>query len=108
MKKHLKIFIEGQLEKADFNYYCQTGAIKHKIDAVYRNGDTRHVYIEAEGIDEDLQNYVEYLSTGALKKHMEIFRTEEGNLKDIKGFTSLREKKQGFKLSQKFSKLFHK
>ncbi len=108
MKKHLKIFIEGQLEKADFNYYCQTGAIKYGIEAVYRNGDTRHIYIEAEGKDESLREYIEYLSNGALKKHVELFRTEEGELKDIQGFTSLREKKQNTRLSQKFSKLFQK
>lgn len=108
MKKHLNIFIEGNLEKADFNYYCQTGAYRYGVDAIYKNGDTRHIYIEAEGKDEDLQEYLDYLSKGALKKHVELFRTEEGELKNIEGFTSLREKHQNKGLRQKFGKLFGK
>jgi len=97
MKKHIDIFIEGKLEKADFNFYSQIGAFKHNINAIYKNGDTRHVDIEAEGEFSDIQKYIDYLQTGALGHHIELFRTENGNFKNIQGFTSLKVHKEKFK-----------
>lgn len=105
MKKHLKIFIEGNLEAADFNYYCQSTAYKYGINAIYKNGDTRHVYLEAEGKDEELQSFAKELREGPLKRYTEIFRTEDGEFKNIKGFTSLRDKKQKKNILKKFKNL---
>jgi len=97
MKKHIDIFIEGKLEKADFNFYSQMGAFKHKINAIYKNGDTRHVDIEAEGELTDIHDYINFLQTGALGHHIESFKTENGSFKNIKGFTSLKVHKEKFK-----------
>lgn len=104
-KKHLKIFIEGKLEAADFNYYCQTGAFKYDINAVYKNGDTRHIYIEAEGIKENLDKYINEIENGPLKPFLYKFDTIEGELKNINGFTSLRDKQEKKSILSKFKKL---
>jgi len=104
MKKHTDIFIEGRVNKADFNFYSQIGASKFNIDAIYKNGDTRHVDIEAEGEVEDIQNFIEYIQTGALKSHIELFRTEQGKFQNIQGFTSLKVHKDKFKLLKKLFK----
>jgi acylphosphatase len=97
MKKHYDIFIEGSLEKADFNFYSQIGAHKLGIDAIYKNGDTRHVEIEAEGEESNILAYINYLREGALSRHIELFRTEQGQFKNINGFTSLKVHKEKFK-----------
>ena len=97
MKQHMNIFIEGNLEKADFNFYSQMGAFKYNIDAIYKNGDTRHVEIEAEGEDHNVKNYIEFLQQGALGHHIELFKTVNGKFKNIHGFTSLKVHKEKFK-----------
>ena len=97
MKKHIDIFIEGKVQKADFNFYSQIGAVKHNINAIYKNGDTRHVDIEAEGEYTDIQNFIDYLQKGALGHHIELFKTESGKFKNIQGFTSLKVHKEKYK-----------
>jgi len=105
MKKHIDIFIEGTVNKADFNFYSQIGASKFGIDAIYKNGDSRHVDIEAEGEPDHIQSFVNYLQAGALKQHIELFKTQEGEFQNIKGFTSLKVHKDKFQLIKRlFSK----
>ncbi len=108
MKKHLNIFIEGKLENADFNFYSQSGAYKYDINAVYKNGDTRHVDLEIEGDQENLNKYVDFLKNGPLSKHIELFRTEESEYVGIEGFKSYKVHKEDFSLKKKFMKLFKK
>jgi len=101
MKKHLDIFIEGQVKKADFNFYSQIAASKFDIHAVYKNGDSRHVDIEAEGSAENIQAFVDYLKSGALKPFIESFKTQEGKFQNIEGFTSLKVHEDKFSLIEK-------
>jgi len=104
MKQHIDIFIEGNLEKADFNFYSQIGAYKYGIDAIYKNGDTRHVEIEAEGEDQNVHGYIEFLKKGALGPHIETFKTVKGKFKNIHGFTSLKVHKEKFKTLKRLFK----
>lgn len=104
MKKHVDIFIEGDLEKADFNFYSQIAAFKFDINAIYKNGDTRHVEIEAEGEDKNVDNYIQSLQNGALGRHIELFNTINGEFKNINGFTSLKVHKENFKLIKRLFK----
>ncbi len=108
MKKHLNIYIEGKLDNADFNFYSQSGAYKFDIHAVYMNGDSRHVDLEAEGNEEDLNQYVEFLKKGPLSKHIELFRVEEAEFVGIDGFKSLKVHKDNLTFGQKLKKLFKK
>ena len=104
-KKHINIFIEGQVNKADFNFYSQIGATRFGIDAIYKNGDSRHVDIEVEGKEENIQAFVEYIRNGALKGHIEHFRTENGRFRNIQGFTSLKVHKDKYhSIKRLFSK----
>jgi acylphosphatase len=105
VEKHINIFIEGKLTNADFNFYSRVGASKYNINAIYKNGDTRHVDIEAEGNEEDIQQYINYLRNGALKIHIDLFRTEKGQFQNIQGFTSLKVHKDK---NQLIKKLFGK
>ena len=99
--KHTNIFIEGKLEMADFNFYSQMGAYKFNINAIYKNGDTRHVDIEAEGKAQDIEKYINYIKNGALRPHIELFKTEDGKLMNIEGFSSLKVHKEKFKIIKK-------
>jgi len=96
MKKHLDIFIEGKLEKADFNFYSQSAAIKFDVNAIYKNGDTRHIEIEVEGDVKNVEAYAEHIKNGALRSHIELFQTVEGTFKNIEGFTSLKVHKEKY------------
>ncbi len=106
MKKHLDIKIEGNLTQTDFNYYCQIGAFKHNINAVYVNGNTRDVDISAEGFEADLENYITYLQEGPLQKFIETFEISEGSFQNYKGFISKRHKQEPKK--SLISKIFKK
>ena len=108
MKKHLTIYIEGNLEKADFNFYSQSAAIKLGINAIYKNGDTRHIEIEAEGDTDKLEDYVNFLKNGALNPYIEEFKTEEGQFKNIQGFTSLKVHKEKRKSIKELLKRYFK
>jgi acylphosphatase len=91
MIKHYYIKIEGDLEKTDFNYYCQTGAQKHNINAIYVNGNTRDVELDVEGNPEDLERYLSFLQTGPLKPFIFTFKVDEKEVENIQGFVSRRE-----------------
>ena len=106
MNKHLDIFIEGNLEKADFNFYSQSAAIKFNVNAIYKNGDTRHIGIEVEGESKDVEAYANYMKEGALISHIELFRTEEGIFKNIVGFTSLKVHKEKYAKIKKLLKRY--
>lgn len=90
MIKHLYIKIEGDLEKTDFNYYCQTGAVKFDISAVYVNGNSKDVELDAEGTPDNLYSYIEFLKTGPLKPYINTFEYAEQDVQNIKGFVSKR------------------
>jgi acylphosphatase len=104
-KKHIDIFIEGSVSKIDFNFYSQIAASKFGIDAIYKNGDTRHVDIEVEGKGSAVNAFVDYIRNGALKDHIEHFRTEQGRFQNIQGFTSLKVHKEKY---QAIKRLFSK
>jgi len=106
MKKHINIYMEGRLNNGDFNFYSQSGAYKFDINAIYKNGDSVHVDIEAEGKEENLNNYVEYLKNGPLKKHTYLFRTEVGEYVGINGFKSLKVHKDEFSILQRIKSFF--
>ncbi len=108
MKKHINVFIEGKLERADFNFYSQTGAYKYNIDAVYKNGDTRHIDLELEGENNDLDDYVNFLRTGPLNKHIELFRVEEAKMVGIRGFKSYKVHEEELTFTDRVKKFFKK
>ena len=106
MKKHINIYIEGRLNDIDYNFYSQSGAYKYNINAIYKNGDSVHVEIEAEGTEDALNNYIEYLKNGPLKKHTYLFRTEVGEYIGIDSFQSLKVHKDEFTIMQRLKKYF--
>jgi len=106
MKKHLNIFIEGKLQNADFNFYSQTGAFKYDIDAIYKNGDARHVDLEIEGEEGDLHSYVNYLEKGPLQVHIELFRVEEAEIVGIEGFKSYKVHKEEYSFMDRIKNAF--
>jgi len=107
-KKHINIFMEGDLNRIDFNFYSQIGAFKHDIQAVYKNGDSVHVDIEAEGSDDSLTKYIEYLEHGPLRKYINKFRTEVSEVVEISGFTSLKVHEDNFTFIQKIKNKYFK
>jgi len=108
MKTHIDIFIEGRVNKADFNFYSQIAASKFDINAIYKNGNSRHVDIEAEGKEDDIIAFIDYIRNGALKGHIEHFRTEQGRFQNIQGFTSLKVHKEKYQaIKRLFSKKVH-
>ncbi len=106
MKKHLNIFIEGKLDNTDFNFYSQSGAYKYDINAVYKNGDTRHVDLEIEGEESNLEEYINFLKTGPLHRHIELFRVEEAKYEGITGFKSYKVHKEETSFKERIINLF--
>jgi acylphosphatase len=76
------------VRKADFNFYAQIAAHRFGINAVYKNGDTRHVDLEIEGDEDAVQNFVHFMRSGPLQAYIEKFRMETVTFVNIRGFTS--------------------
>jgi len=97
--------MEGKPKDVDFNFYSQLGALKYNIHAIYKNSDSIHVNIEAEGTEVNLNNYVEYLKEGPLKKYIYLFRTEKGEFRGLYGFESKKVHKDDLIFLQRLKKL---
>ncbi len=85
--KHLNIKVYGQVQAVFFRTTAKEEAEKLGITGFARNERDGTVYIEAEGIDESLEKFLQWCKNGpeaALVKKIEV---AEGPLKNFSDFT---------------------
>jgi len=83
--RHLNIIVKGRVQRIGFRFCAMEVAYKYGINGVVMNKDDDSVYIEAEGEDEAIADFLTWCHTGPPGAKVEGVTYEEG---DPKGFTS--------------------
>jgi acylphosphatase len=83
--KNINIRIYGRVQRIGFRFTAMEAAYKYGIRGYVQNGENGCVYIEAEGEETSINNFVEWCKIGPLGAKVEKLLLEEG---EIKNFTS--------------------
>lgn len=86
MKKHIKIFIFGSLKDAGFRFYAMEMAYKYGVFGIIRHRRDGSLYIEAEGEEKPLDDFLIWCRKGPQGSRIKKFRTKDGTVKDYKRF----------------------
>lgn len=85
MLKHLDITITGKVQKVGFRFTALQIARRNSISGIVRNAGKNRVCIEAEGSDQDLDQFLMFCVKGPVGADIEKVEVGEG---DIKHFTN--------------------
>jgi acylphosphatase len=88
MDKHLDIFVFGKVQGVFFRNSAKEVAERLEIKGYARN-EGKFVYIEAEGTDEDLDNFIEWCHEGPEGAVVERVDFKEGRFKGFSEFNTL-------------------
>jgi acylphosphatase len=86
--KHLDIFVFGDVQGIGFRAAVREIAKNLGIKG-YAKNEGKFVYIEAEGTDEDLENFVEWCNSGHETARIERVEFKEGHIKSFREFSIL-------------------
>ena len=85
MIKHFNISITGRVQGVGFRYSAKKQAESLGIAGLVRN-ESRGVYIEAEGEEENLKEFIKWCRKGPLWSGVESVSVSEGEIKNLTGF----------------------
>lgn len=86
MKKHYNITVIGKVQGVFYRVNTKDAADKHRITGFVRNQPDGSVYIEAEGEEHDLQNFIKWCKKGPEKAKVEEVKVEFSTLKNFNDF----------------------
>lgn len=84
MKKHLNIKIFGKVQDVSFRYYTEEKANELVLAGFVRNEKDGTVYIEAEGEEEKLKDFLKWCRQGPRFAKVADVEVNEG---ETKGYT---------------------
>lgn len=85
--KHLNIRIFGFVQGVFFRYSAKEKAEELKITGFSRNDPDGTVYIEVEGEEASLEEFLKWCHQGPPPAKIERVQSEKGALKNFTGFT---------------------
>ena len=88
MVKHLDIFVFGSVQGVFFRSAAKQIADNLGIKG-YTKNEGKFVFIEAEGTEEDLDNFIEWCHSGTDLSKVEKVEFKEGRLKSFNSFNIL-------------------
>jgi acylphosphatase len=88
MLKHLDIFVYGKVQGVSFRAETKKVADNLEIKG-YAKNEGRFVYIEAEGEETDLENFLEWCHSGPESAKVEKIDFKESRLKAFRSFSVL-------------------
>jgi len=86
MKKSLKIIIRGRLHNAGFRFKTMEAAYKFDIKGIVKYLADRSIYIEAEGDESQLEEFLQWCRKGPLGAKVREVLYEESEFKDYAKF----------------------
>jgi|GEM_PF-179046 len=86
MKKNLSITITGMVQHVGFRFYAMQAAYKYLINGTIHNSEHDKVIIEAEGEEENLDQFVLWCKRGSPGSRVTDIIIKEGQLKNYSGF----------------------
>jgi len=84
--KHYNLKIFGRVQGVGFRFMAMEAAYKYQIMGYVKNVKDGSVYLEAEGMEDNLRRFLEWCQSGVLRARVERIEVEEGVLKDYKSF----------------------
>jgi acylphosphatase len=84
--KNLQIHIQGRVQGVGFRYSAKSMARSLKVSGYVRNLPDDSVFIEAEGEEQGLQEFVRWCHVGPERAIIEKIDLKEGEPKNYQGF----------------------
>lgn len=84
--KHLNIKIYGEVQGVSFRYFVKHLAEQLGVTGFVRNETDGSVYIETEGEDKSLKEFVSQCKKGPTSSKVGSLEISEGNFKSFKDF----------------------
>jgi acylphosphatase len=86
MRKHYQIKVSGRVQGVFFRASTKTSADHANVKGFVRNEQDGSVYIEAEGDEKDLQQFIKWCSQGPSGAKVQTCDITEGALKNFSDF----------------------
>jgi len=86
MRKHLNIKVIGQVQGVGFRFSVEKMAESLQLFGFVRNEEGGNVYIEAEGEEEKLDEFINWCKKGPAWAKVEKAEILEGGLKNFQQF----------------------
>jgi len=87
--KHVNITITGRVQRVGFRFSAMEAAFRFSINGFVKNVNYDSVYIEAEGMEENMGHFLAWCRKGPLGAHVDYVQVEEAPLKNFTGFEIL-------------------
>ncbi len=84
--KHLNIWVKGKVQGVFFRKSAQEMAYSLQISGFVQNEKDGSVYIEAEGMDEDLDEFIEWCNEGPDKAEVTEVKVSKGAFRNFEDF----------------------
>jgi len=84
--KHYNISITGRVQKIGFRFSAMQAAYRFGIHGFVRNMQDETVYIEAEGEEEQTDQFIKWCRRGPMGAKVENVEVTEGEIKHFKSF----------------------
>jgi len=83
---HKNIVIQGWVQGVGFRYAARKIAFQYGITGFVRNLPDGSVYIEAEGSEEQVKEFVAWCHTGPARAQIHSVSIEDGSLSEFRDF----------------------
>lgn len=87
MKKRKKLLIKGRVQKVGYRASAFEAAQQNNISGNVRNTTDGHVFVDAEGNEEDLQRFIEWCHKGPF--WAEVTNIEE-TVESLRGYDNFK------------------
>ncbi len=84
--RHYKIIVKGKVQGVAYRFNAQAQATRYDLNGFVRNLPNGDVYIEAEGEEENINNFISWCQTGPRLAEVTEVIAEEGELKMFSSF----------------------
>ena len=84
--KHINISVTGKVQGVFFRKNTVEKALSLNITGIVKNLRDGSVYIEAEGFEEDLEEFIQWCHKGPKQAEVENVKTWKGPMEDYETF----------------------
>ena len=84
--KHVKIIVKGKVQRIGFRFTTMQMAVKLGISGIIKNMENNQVYIEAEGEEIPLNNFIDWCRNGPPWAQINQITIEKGEPKNYTSF----------------------
>lgn len=78
--------VSGRVQRVGYRFSCMEEAYKCNIYGFVRNSSDGSVYIEAEGIEEDLKEFISWCRKGPVWARVTDVKIDEGKMMNFISF----------------------